>query len=431
MALLSPNAADRPWTVADLGEQGLLQRLQAYCPPGVVGDDGALLQPSPGQALVVTTDALVNGVHFSAATTPPHAAGWRAAAANLSDLAAMGALPLGMTVALALPGETALDWVEGFYQGLRDCCQRYGTAIVGGDLCRSPQLVVSITALGEVPPSLAWVRSGAQVGDVILATGLHGASRAGLELLLNPLNSPPNPPSNLPITLPHNPAANPATNPAANPAPALPPPTAAQRSAWIHAHQYPQPRLGWVPLLRQVQQDLALDRPLAAMDSSDGLADAVLQLCRASGVGAELYQEQLPQPPGLGTWRGAAQALEWTLYGGEDFELVLCVPPLVWDRLQHLAPAARFDPAQPDRPQPDRPQPDRDPADRPQPDRPQPDRPPSNPDPDRTAAPQPLSLYPLGRIVAASAGKSTVTLHDRPNLPPTAHLSIDRGFQHF
>ena len=376
MAPPSPNAADRPWTVADLGEQGLLQRLQAYCPAGVVGDDGALLQPSPGQALVVTTDALVHGVHFSAATTPPHAAGWRAAAANLSDLAAMGALPLGMTVALALPGETALDWVEGFYQGLWDCCQRYGTAIVGGDLCRSPQLMVSITALGEVPPSLALVRSGARVGDVIVATGLHGASRAGLELLLTPLcNSPSNPTA--------HPPSNPPSNPTAHPTPALPSPTAKQRSTWIQAHQYPQPRLGWVPLLRQVQQDLALDRPLAAMDSSDGLADAVVQLCRASGVGAELYQEQLPQPPGLETWQGAAQALEWTLYGGEDFELVLSVPPLVWERLQPLARVARFD------------------------------------------------LYPLGRIVAAAAGNSTVTLHDRPNLPPTAHLSLDRGFQHF
>lgn len=380
MAPPSPNAADRPWTVADLGEQGLLQRLQAYCPTGVVGDDGALLQPSPGQALVVTTDALVNGVHFSAATTPPHAAGWRAAAANLSDLAAMGALPLGITVALALPGETALDWVESFYQGLRDCCQCSGTAIVGGDLCRSTQLMVSITALGEVPPSLALVRSGARVGDVIVATGLHGASRAGLELLLTPLCPSP---SNVPITPPSHPATSPAANPAANPNPALPSPTAEQRSAWIQAHQYPQPRLGWVPLLRQVQQDLALDRPLAAMDSSDGLADAVVQLCRASGVGAELYQEQLPQPPGLETWRGAAQALAWTLYGGEDFELVLSVPPLVWEPLQHLAQVARFD------------------------------------------------LYPLGRIVAATAGNSTVTLHDRPNLPPTAHLSLDQGFQHF
>ena len=141
-----------PLTIADLGEQGLLQRLQPFCAPGVVGDDGAVLQPSPGQALVVTTDTLVEGVHFSATTTPPEAVGWRSAAANLSDLAAMGALPLGLTVALALPSTCSVAWLEGLYQGLAQCVGDYGTAIVGGDLCRAPHLVVSITALGEVPP---------------------------------------------------------------------------------------------------------------------------------------------------------------------------------------------------------------------------------------------------------------------------------------
>ena len=101
--------------VQDLGEQGLLQRLQRFCPPEVVGDDGAIVTLSPGKSLVVTTDALVDGVHFSDRTTSAADAGWRAAAANLSDLAAMGADPLGITVALGLPGGVQVAWVEQLY----------------------------------------------------------------------------------------------------------------------------------------------------------------------------------------------------------------------------------------------------------------------------------------------------------------------------
>lgn len=295
-------ADDRQLLLGDLGEQELLQRIRPWCLPGMVGDDGALVMPDPGQAVVVTTDCLVEGVHFSPRTTPPRSVGWRSAAANLSDLAAMGALPLGITVALALPPQTPWAWIEALYGGMMDCCQQFGTGIVGGDLCRSPHPSLSITALGQVPPALA-LRRTAQAGDAILVTGYHGASRAGLALLLHPQDLPPAPPG--------------------------------RAQEWIRAHQYPQPRLDWVPLLRQVQGDLALgDRPLGAMDSSDGLGDAVLQLCRAGGVGACLQGGDLPLPPGLADWVGLERALEWCLYGGEDFELVLTVPPQGVDRVQ-------------------------------------------------------------------------------------------------
>lgn len=356
----------------------MLQRIQPYCLPDAIGDDGAVLHPSPGQSLVVTTDALIAGVHFSDATTPPHAAGWRAAAANLSDLAAMGALPLGLTVALALPPTTSLVWVEQFYGGLRDCCEAYGTAIVGGDLCRSARLMVSITAMGEVPPTNVLTRSAAQAGDIIAVTGTHGASRAGLELLLpKELSDPPGAHQGAESTLGPKPELR---------GGAIPP--AAQRSAWIQAHQYPRPRLDWVPVLRQLQGDLQLDRPLAAMDSSDGLADAVLQLCRASGVDAELYGSQLPQPIGLASWQGSQTALDWTLYGGEDFELVLCLPVSAWDWLQSYG--------------------------------------------DRFST-SPLTAIGQIRMPPAVPGTATpsVILRDRPHGPPLAHLSLEQGFQHF
>jgi thiamine-monophosphate kinase len=203
--------------VKDIGEQGLLERLQRFCPPEIIGDDAAVLLTTPGQSLVVTTDMLVDGVHFSNVTTSPEDAGWRAAAANLSDLAAMGASPLGITVGLGLPGEVSVSWVERLYQGMTECLQKYNTPIVGGDIVRSPVTTLSITAFGQVHPSQIIRRSGAQVGDAIVVTGIHGASRAGLELLLHP---------ELGQTL-----------------------SDGEKAALITAHQRPKPRLDVLPIL--------------------------------------------------------------------------------------------------------------------------------------------------------------------------------------
>jgi thiamine-monophosphate kinase len=276
-------------TVKDIGEQGILAILQKYCPPEIIGDDAAILSVQTGYSLVVTTDVLVNNVHFSDLTTSPEDVGWRAAAANLSDLAAMGAEPIGITVGLALTPDLAVDWLERLYQGLRDCLQVYQTAIVGGDVCRAGEINISITALGQVVKNQEIRRFNAKVGDSIVVTGYHGLSRAGLELLFHPetgihLNS-------------------------------------AQQNCLIQAHQRPRPRLDCIPYLREIVKKI----PIAGMDSSDGLADAVIQICRCSGVGAEIGT--IPLHPALKEYVGAEKALEWALYGGEDFELVLCLPP--------------------------------------------------------------------------------------------------------
>ena len=315
--------------VRDIGEQGLLERLQRFCPKDIVGDDAAVLPfPDSGQSLVVTTDVLVDGVHFSDRTTSPEDVGWRAAAANLSDLAAMGASPLGITVGLSVTGDTSVSWVERVYQGLTDCLQQYNTEIVGGDVVRSPLISLAITAFGQVSPCRVIRRSAARVGDAIVVTGVHGASRAGLELLLKPELG-----QNL---------------------------SASERSRLIQAHQRPKPRLDVLPILweildcqslphltRQEQQSLLIfppyqggteggqeqegepkpEIPVAGMDSSDGLADAVVQICRASGVGATIERTWMPLPSDLSKLVSPEQASEWALYGGEDFELVLCLPP--------------------------------------------------------------------------------------------------------
>lgn len=295
---------ENPQTVAELGELGLLERLFRYCPGDVIGDDGAVVALPAGQHLVVTTDVLVEGVHFSDRTTAPADVGWRAVAANLSDLAAMGATPMGITVGLSLPGPTPLAWVEGLYQGMADCLNRWGGVVLGGDLCRASAVSVAITALGSVDSQRALYRSRAQPGQAIVVTGCHGLSRAGLELLLHPERG---------------------TGVAQ-----------ADRDRWIAAHQRPQPRLDAIAALWQVLGAGADARAIAAMDSSDGLANAVLHLCRASGVGAILRERALPLDRALVDWVGQSQALDWCLYGGEDFELVLCLP---WPQAEALRAA--------------------------------------------------------------------------------------------
>ena len=263
----------------------------------------------PNKSLVVTTDTLVDGVHFSDRTTSPEDVGWRSAAANLSDLAAMGAFPIGITIALGLTGDTSVTWVEQLYKGISECLQPYNTPIVGGDIVRSPVSTVSITAFGQVDPSYTILRSNCQPKNVIVATGVHGASRAGLELLLHP---------ELGESL-----------------------TEAERSSLILAHQRPKPRLDILTILWDC---LSLNNFSSAensknpilvggMDSSDGLADAIIQICQASQVGARIERNQIPIPSYLTKFVSSEETLNWALYGGEDFELVLCLPPVYGQKL--------------------------------------------------------------------------------------------------
>ncbi|TFI50742.1 thiamine-phosphate kinase [Mastigocladus laminosus UU774] len=278
--------------VKDIGEQGLLQILQRFCPAEIIGDDAAVIATEPEQSVVVTTDVLVDKIHFSEITTSAEDVGWRAAAANLSDLAAMGASTLGITVGLGLPGDVAVSWVEQMYGGITQCLQQYNTPIVGGDVVRSPVITVAITAFGQAYPQRIIRRNQAQIGDAIVVTGVHGASQAGLELLLHPEMA-----KNL---------------------------SQEETEALIRAHQRPKPRLDVLPILWQILDSSQF--AIAGMDSSDGLADAIVQICRASKVGAVIERTQIPIPQVFDHWLTKEQALQYSLYGGEDFELVLCLP---------------------------------------------------------------------------------------------------------
>lgn len=300
----------------DIGEHELLKIISKYCDYGLAcdrnhkGDDAAILDIGNQQKLVVTTDILVENVHFSDRTTPPHSVGYRAVTANLSDIAAMGAEPLGITVGLSLRGDVEVNWVEQLYQGMQECLQPYGISIIGGDVTRSQVNTIAITALGQVQPQNIIYRHQAQVGDWILITGHHGLSRAGLELLLYPEKY-----SHI---------------------------SSETKTKLISSHQYPQPRLDIIKRLYQQLANSSLSQTdhfmIAGMDSSDGLADAIIQICQQSRVGANIHLSQLTISPEILVITDYNTAIEWTLYGGEDFELVLCLPPKMAQYLRQIFP---------------------------------------------------------------------------------------------
>lgn len=295
-------------TLAELGEEELIRRLGAFAPVGQFEDDAALLQKAfAGARLVVNTDVLVEGFHFSDATTGPADVGWRAAAANLSDLAAMGCTEvLGLTVGLVAPASTAWSWVEAVYRGMAEALRLHGGVLLGGDCSGGNPRVLAITALGLLPHEGGGPirRRDGRVGDVLVSTGPHGLSRLGLALLRQEEMLP-----QLPADLVNRAVA---------------------------AHQRPQPRFDVVLALAE---SLPARRPwrVGGCDSSDGLAAAAAALAAASGCAALLERDHLPLDPAMAALpHGEA----WCLWGGEDFELVLALEPSWAARLLERLPGA-------------------------------------------------------------------------------------------
>ena len=282
-------------SLAELGEWELIRRLGRFAPPGQFDDDAALLPGGGPGELVLNTDVLVEGIHFSEATTTAFDVGWRAAAANLSDLAAMGCTSaLGLTVGLVAPAATPWSWVEGTYEGLAAALQAYGGQLLGGDCSGGAQRLLAITAIGRVDREAGAIRRGAGLpGDRLVCTGAHGLSRLGLALLRHEAGLDPN---------------------------ALAPDLVQQA---IQAHQRPRPRFDAVRAL-QACRPAGLPWRVAGCDSSDGLAAAVAAIAAASGCGARLDPGALPLQPAMAP---LPQAEAWCLGGGEDFELVLALEP--------------------------------------------------------------------------------------------------------
>lgn len=299
-------------SLAQLGEWDLIERLAAFAPAGQFSDDAAVI--APGGPVVVNTDVLVDGVHFSDATTDAVAAGWRTAAANLSDLAAMGCTEvIGLTVGLVAPGHTPWSWVEGAYRGLLACLQTHGGTLLGGDCSGGRQRMLAVTALGRLAldgrgEACAILRSAGRPGDVLVSSGPHGLSRLGLALLQQELG--PDLQARIPAEL-------------------------SQRARQCHTH--PVPRLDVVGALHASRP---LQRPwrVAGTDSSDGLAAAAAAIARESGCLALLDPDGLPLDPAM-AW--LPQAAQWCLSGGEDFELVLALEKEWADALIGRLPGCR------------------------------------------------------------------------------------------
>ena len=290
-------------TLAELGEAELLRRLACFAPPNQLSDDTAALAADP-RPLLVNTDVLVDGIHFSNATINSMDVGWRAVAANLSDLAASGAVTVeGITVALVAPGHTSWDWVDGVYQGIIAALGQYGGILLGGDCSKGEQRLLSVTALGRLGP-LRLHRNAGRPGDVLMTSGAHGLSRLGLALLQDD-------PSVRDITL-----------------------SSTLRNQAMARHCRPTPRLEEIQQLLACKPD-PLPWRAGGTDSSDGLLAAVASLCSSSGCGAVLKNDRLPVAEG---WPEGPPWTDWCLAGGEDFELVLSLPEAWADAWQQCVP---------------------------------------------------------------------------------------------
>ena len=282
-------------TVAEIGEHALLARLLARLPrPSATvlvgpGDDAAVLAGGRNERLVVTTDAIVEGVHFSRAFSTPADVGHRALAVNLSDLAAMAATPRWALLSLVLPGSWLVADAEELVDGVSALASRHGVSVVGGNITRTDgPLVVDVTAGGAVGPRRWLTRSGARPGHDVYLSGTIGGAAAGLEMLRAGIGEQ----------------------------------GSGIRDACIARHRRPEPR---------VRLGIAAGRARAAraaMDLSDGLADAVRQVAAASHVGVRIDAEALPIDECARSWwtdRGIDPVLA-AITGGDDYELLFAVP---------------------------------------------------------------------------------------------------------
>jgi thiamine-monophosphate kinase len=274
-----------------------------------IGDDAAIITSRAGQWTVLTTDLLTEGIHFDLRTATMADIGFRATAANLSDIAAMGATPQYLLVSLAIPRTGARRHVLQLYQGMMAACRPHHVRLIGGDTSASDGgWFLSLTLIGTVPPRKALFRSGAQVGDRLYVTGTIGDSLAGLRLL----NEQP---------------------PRANRYPWAATLSSRHRQFLIGRHLRPTARLAegqWLSTHRFAT---------SAIDISDGLSGDLRHICEESHVGVELDLGTLPLSPACRAYAASRKLdpVDLALTGGEDYELLFTVSPRQRPRLERTA----------------------------------------------------------------------------------------------
>lgn len=304
--------AEKRTEITDLGEFGLIERvkssfsLQNSTSLVGIGDDAALIA-SGEEYLLVTTDMLLESVHFDLSYMPLQHLGYKAVVANVSDIAAMNGKPEQITVALAFSNRFSLEAIDSLYNGIRSACENYKVDLVGGDTSASASgLVISITALGRVSKGKETLRSTAKVNDIICVTGDLGAAYLGLQVLEREKQ----------VFL---------TNPEMQPD--------LEKYEYLVGRQLrPEARM-------DIVHELADKKvvPTAMIDISDGLASELLHLSKSSGVGIKIFEDKVPID--AGAFETAIEfkidPITCALNGGEDYELLFTIAPSDYEKLKN------------------------------------------------------------------------------------------------
>ena len=297
--------------ISTLGEFGLIDRIQQKFsltnPTSVlgIGDDAAVIDAGE-KYLLVSTDMLVEGIHFDLSFTPLEHLGYKAVAVNVSDIAAMNGIPRQITVSLGLSNRFSVEAVDALYQGIAYACEDYGVDLVGGDTTASSSgLLISVTALGEVVQGRLARRKGAELGDILCVSGDLGGAYAGLQVLEREK-----------VAFMEDPSMQPQ----------------------LEAYDYVVQR----QLKPNARTDIVHDLselaivPTAMIDVSDGLASEILHLCQQSAVGMQVYEDKLPID--ALTMKTASEfqlsAVTFALNGGEDYELLFTVRQPDYEKLK-------------------------------------------------------------------------------------------------
>ncbi len=282
--------------VREIGEFGLISRLTRDLKGNGdrvvhgVGDDTAVLDVGGSSLLLATCDVQIEGIHFTRSGFSPEQIGYRVAAVNLSDIAAMGGTPTFALVSLALPSSTEVEFLEGIYCGLREGLEKWGVRIVGGNTAELPELItIDVTLLGDVTRENLLLRSGAKPGDVVCVTGDLGASAAGLKLLQDPS-----------ISI-----------------------SEASRNEALSAHRAPTPRVAEGKYLG------GMAGVAACIDVSDGLHGDAAHIAAKCGVSVYVDMEKVPISPAASHVADVTgiDADLLVLRGGEDYQLLFTVRP--------------------------------------------------------------------------------------------------------
>lgn len=282
-------------SLKQIGEFGFIKRISRGCvirPENVIkaiGDDAAAFCTNPGMVTLITTDMLVERIHFLRNAISGFDLGYKSMAVNLSDIAAMGGTACQAFVGIAIPDDCAIDYLDDIYKGMKDLAARFDVNILGGDTTGSKvDLVINVVVQGTVLKEELLCRDGARPGDIICSTGFLGDSRAGLYLILNNLT-----------------------------------PGSKELESLLRAHLHPEPHL-------REGRFLAVSTGVhAAIDTSDGLSSDLGHICEQSRVGARLYAECLPLSDNLRHFctTFGLDPIDYALSGGEDYTLLCTVSP--------------------------------------------------------------------------------------------------------